>query len=691
MSGSMCCFSWSTRLQLSRICFYLSCFFLPVFCTAAPLAADEIDAILDLEFEDLVGVTITSVKRSKEDLFDSAAAVFVLTAEDIRRSSANTIPDLLRLVPGLNVAQSGNASWAISARGFQDKFSNKLLVMVDGRTIYTTSFGGVYWEHLDLPLQDIERIEVIRGPGGSVWGANAVNGVIHIITRDTAETTGWQLRTGAGNEHLGFGSVRYGDALSPETTYRIYAQGSRRDEVAQASNQRLQQDDPTHLQTGFRLDTRDTSNSHITIQGDIFKFNADMTLGVPDIDGLLSGAAGTRNIVAGRETEGGNILGRWTRDISDHSQLSVQSFADWFESESALTRVRSLVYDFDVQHSVQWSDRVKTSSGFDFRFHDNHMYPGAIVVFPEKDEFSFIDFYVNSDWFLSEAVTLSLGSKAGHNDYTGWEHQPTARLLWKLTERQRLWAAVSRAVRIPDRFNRGADFTHSLSPPAAAGGLPTQLNITGNRGLGAEVLFAYELGYRIQASDTTSIDLATFYNAYDDVIAIVPGVPVLTADPIPSVLIPGEHVSSAQVDVYGGELVISTEPTDRWRLISSYSVLNGHTRAPDTLFTIVGAESSDAFIANQVVLRSLFNVSASLDFDSAVRFVDAYQPRRTTAGIDSYLAFDFRIGWHLSEAVEVSFVGQNVFDSTHVEHDNITTSPFIAVERSFYWLLSMKL
>lgn len=655
------------------------------------LAADEINTILGLEFEDLVSVTITSVKRSEEELFDSAAAVFVLTAEDIRRASANTIPDLLRLVPGLNVAQTGNSSWAISARGFQDQFANKLLVMVDGRSIYTPSFGGVYWEHLDLPLQDIERIEVIRGPGGSVWGVNAVNGVINIITRDSADTTGWQLRTGAGNEHIGFGSVRYGASLSPDTTYRIYAKGSRRDEAAQISDRTLPQDDPTHIQTGFRFDTRDTSNSHITIQGDIFKFNGDMLLGVPDFEGLLTGTAETINIVAGRKTEGGNILGRWTRDISNRSQLSVQSFADWFNSESALTRVRSLVYDFDVQHSIEWSDWLKTSSGFDFRFHDNHMYPGFITVFPEKDEFSFIDLYVNSDWFLSDTVTLTVGSKAGHNDYTGWEYQPTARILWKLTERQRLWSAVSRAVRIPDRFNRGADFIHSLTPPAAAGGLPAQLNITGNRGLGAEVLFAYELGYRIQASNTTSIDLATFYNAYDDVIAIVQGVPALTTAPVPSVLVPGEHVSNGQVDVYGGELVISTEVTDRWRLISSYSFLNGHTKAPDNLFTIVGAESSDAFIANQVVLRSLFNVSDSLDFDTAARFVDSFQPRRTAAGIDSYLAFDFRIGWHISETMELSFIGQNIFDSSHVEQNNITTSPLVAVERSFYWLLSMKL
>lgn len=643
-----------------------------------PLLADELDEILALEFQELVQVKITSVSKSEQNLYDASAAIFVLTAEDIRRSSANSIVDLLRLVPGLDVAQSGSNSWAISARGFQDTYANKMLVMVDGRSVYTIGFGGVFWEQLDLVLQDIERIEVIRGPGGAVWGVNAVNGVINIITKDSAETQGWHVRTGAGNEELGFGTVRYGGTIGEQSTYRLYAKGFQRDELEETNREDIF-DDWSHSQTGFRIDTKPASSDRLTVQGDYFLLNGDQPVRM-----LSFSPPGGTFEPGNLDATGGNVLGRWEHQYSKHSLWTLQGFIDQYHRSSDLATENSKVYDLDLQNTWTLSPSFQTVSGVNSRVYDHTVRDGFLSIDPERQSIAIFDAFVNFEKDIS-AVTLTLGTKVGHNEYTDWEYQPSARVLWRASESQRVWAAVSRAVRIPSRFDTGATFLNDVRETPS--GLPGQVILQGDPSLGPEVLFAYELGYRAQATNWLYADLALFFNDYDDLVGLSQTEATITSEPVPSLLLPAVYTGSSQADLWGGELVMTAEVTEAWKLIGTYSYLQPSLSRPDSVISVLGARDTQRFVHNKSVLRSLYSISDSLELDTTLRYVDSL----ASLQIPSYVELDVRFGFKLSPNVELSLIGRNLLDSSHREHLVETINPQVEVERSIFWRLDVNL
>ena len=650
-------------------------------------AADEVDEMLALDFQDLVEVKITSVSKSEQSLFDAAAAVFVLTEEDIRRSSANTIPDLLRTVPGLHVGQSGSSNWAVSARGFQDRFANKMLVMVDGRSIYSIGFGGTYWEHLDLPLKDIARIEVIRGPGGSVWGANAVNGVINFITKNSADTTGWSMQAGGGNEEKAFGTARYGGAISESTHYRLYAKGSKFDE-APVEEGVPEQDEWYRNQGGFRIDSQLDGGDAFTIQGDGYHFDGDTATRTPDYS--LAGQVGTDGApikIDDRETDGANILARYTLKASDKSEWVFQGYIDYFDSEFGLANETSYQYDLDVQHNYTWNDSIRTSYGVNTRVYDHEISARLVTVEPADDDFVFVDAFINNEFRLSDSVDLIVGTKIGHNDYTNVEAQPSARALWRASESQRIWVAVSRAVRVPDRQNNGVEYSSSFTPFNPDTGTPLITTLIGNDDLDAEVLWAYEMGYRVKPAESIFIDIALFYNQYDDIITFDSGMPVPVMDPIPALNVPVNQFNNGEVDIYGGEFVLTVEPFDSWKLIGTYSYLTADTDYPEATVAVIGGNSDESFVENMANLRSLWTISRRFDLDTTVRYVDSL----SEIEVDDYVAVDVRLGWHLSDAVELSLVGQNIFDSEHREHVTGDVSPHVGIERSFFWRLDVEM
>jgi iron complex outermembrane receptor protein len=389
--------------------------------------------------EELMDVEVTSVSRRPEKLTEAASAIQVITGEDIRRSGANSIPEALRLAPNLQVAQVNSSQWAVSSRGFNNVLSNKLLVMIDGRTVYTPLYAGVFWDVQDALLEDIDRIEVVSGPGGTLWGANAVNGVINIITKSAKDTQGFFMEAGAGTESNGFGSMRYGGQLSPGLYYRVYGKGFNRDELVVADGSDAG-DGWDMGQGGFRLDWEPNQDDVLTLQSDFY-------------DSKPNPEAASDPVVA----MGGNILGRWTHKISDDSDFQVQFYYDRTRRDFNDEFTENLdTYDFDAQHRFQIGDRQEIIWGLGYRRMDDSVANLELLGFdPGNKTLSLYSAFIQDEITLIEdRLRLTLGSKFEHNEYTGFEVQPSGRLAWTPSTEHTVWAAVSRAVRTPSRIDR---------------------------------------------------------------------------------------------------------------------------------------------------------------------------------------------------------------------------------------------
>jgi iron complex outermembrane receptor protein len=644
-----------------------------------------------LSLEELMNYPVTSVSKKEEKLSEAAAAIHVITQEDIRRSGATTIPDALRMVPGMQVAQVDAHGWAISARGFNDVFANKLLVLQDGRSIYTPLFSGVFWDMQDTLLEDIERIEVIRGPGATLWGANAVNGVINIITKKAKDTQGFLVTGGAGTEERGFGAIRYGAKLSDNAHFRIYGKYFSRDDSVLPSG--ADANDAWQMgRGGFRLDW-EPPNNLLTLQGEVYggALNETFTRLSPAPPFAPTEVADTFN------TFGANLLGRWTHIFSADSSMSLQSYYDRTLRDTIIFKEDRDTFDIDFQHrfplgarqDVVWglgyrvtSDKVRESDNFDVSLDP-----------PDRTTHLFSAFVQDEIALIAEKLNLTLGSKFEHNDFTGFEFQPSGRLVWTPHERHTFWGAISRAVRTP---SRAEDDIRLNQPPVFPAntffpGSPAAVtSIFGNRDFDSEKLIAYEFGYRLQPHKRLSVDLAAFYNEYDALRSLEPGVPLFRFAPFPPFNHPGvppPHIAF-QVDnkmsgeTYGVEIAPSWQMMDwwLWRISYSYLEMDLHTDAGsgDTT-TAQGTEGSNP--------HHQFSLSASIDFpsdvtlDCAVRYVDQLPARL----IDSYVVLDIRLAWRPIKNLELSIVGQNLLDDRHPEFNpSFIPGPATEVQHSVY-------
>lgn len=640
-----------------------------------------------LSLEDLMNVQVMSVSRSESTVGDSPAAIFVITPEMIRRSGVNKLPDLFRMVPGMDVANVDSSRWAISVRGLNERFQNKLLVQVDGRTVYTPINAGTYWDAVDMPLEDIERIEIVRGPGASVWGANAVNGIINIITKPAKDTQKVLFSAGGGSEESGFATFRFGGQIGDQAHFRVY--GKWREHDAGFNSFSDGRDDWRMGRFGFRLDWAPNTDDTITLQGDYFHGLAGRRdlRAAPDFP-----APFIRQNTEDEETSAANVLGRWTHKISEDSNWTLQVYYDYFSRRGTADTFNFSVNtgDIDFQHQFALGERQKVVWGTGYRINEIFFggtgigFDDGFAVAPDGSyahRHLFSAFVQDEIALVTEKLFLTLGSKFEHNDYTGFEYQPTGRLLWKPAKNQTVWGAVSRAVRTPSHSEN--ELIISTLPAGAV--FP---RITRNSELAAEALIAYELGYRAQATERIGIDAALFFHDYDRLFVTQAGMAVV--DPESGALtLPLNRTNGMDGEIYGVEIAATWNPTEWWRLSGQYTwkKINLHADrklAPTarTATEIGGGEGKSA--ENQFYIRSSFDLPGNVEIDVIGRYVDeldGFVPE-----IEDYGTIDVRIAWKPKPGLELAIVGQNLLDPEHPENGTsaLVRSPLVEVERSIY-------
>ncbi len=623
-------------------------------------AADE-----ELLFADIP--MVYSASKHEEPVSSTAAAVYVLTADDIRRSGMTSIPELLRMVPGLDVARVDANHWAISSRGFNSENANKLLVLIDGRTVYGPFFGGVFWNVQDLPLEEIDRIEVIRGPGATLWGANAVNGVINIITKEAKDTQGVFVSATYGSEEQPMSVIRYGGKLGTNLFYRAYVKYFDREHLVDSSGEAAS-DGWDATRGGFRVDWHASDNNALTLEGDSYSERAGETVGEPLLIPPFSSMVDTVS-----HNSGDNILGRWTHSFSKTSELTLQMYYDRVREEEFLTKTSSDTYDFDLQHRLSFGDNQDISWGFGYRYLTASAKSNSIVELTPSDHQNqlFSVFLQDEITIIKDQLRLTIGSKLEHNDFTGFEVEPSGRLAWTPVPRQTVWMAASRAVRTPDLADRFVRVNESASQPPASP--PVLLTVLGNPNFQSEELTAYEVGYRIAPVKQLSFDLATFYNAYDRLAAYVPGTPVFELTPAPPhVLVPITTENGPGGDTYGAELLAEWKVLDMWKLSAAYTYLQESIHAT--------RDSPH----HQFRLISNVDLPGHVEFNSAVYYVDsiALSAGSSTVPIPSYVRLDLGLAWHPTKSIEIGIWGQNLLQDRHAEFNGNDQSGITEIPRS---------
>ena len=630
-----------------------------------PASAQQISSAADLSnksLEDLMSIEVTSVSKKEQKLSQVAAAIFVITQEDIRRSGATNIPDLLRMVPGLDVAQINSNIWAISARGFNREFSNKLLVMLDGRPVYSPTISGVFWDALDVPLEDIERIEVIRGPGGSTWGTNAVNGVINIITKGAGDTRGGEVVAGGGNINQGFGTAQYGGGIGAHTDYRVFGKYLNQDHLPSLSGQ-SGQDGWHSLRAGFRTDSELGSQDELSFAGDLY------TLREGDVSTQFTSIAspGASNVFAESDVSGGYFQSDWTHRFSSRADTALQVSFDHYRRLDTLRDDRK-TFNLDFQNHIAWGQRQDIVWGVGYRFSSSET-DGSL-------SFSLVPANLNTQLFSAFAqdeisivpgrVSLTLGTKLEHDYYNGFGVMPSARGVWNLSSRQAVWAAVSRALRTPsakdtDSLNDAGGFV----PP---GGPPTVIQVEGNPKFLNEDLVAYEAGYRASMWQRVSIDLAAYYNSYGQLQTVEPQAPFFQPVPAPPHLIlPLVYGNLMHGETHGIEVAGSWKAAAHWTLSPSYAFEQVHMHlypASQDTQSVAGVEGSSP--RNWARVDSRVDLPHGFDWDASATFND----RLTLQGTPAYTRVDTQLSWHARENVTIRAVGQNLANDHHLEFIN---------------------
>lgn len=628
--------------------------------------------------EDLMNIQVTSVSKKEQKLSKTGAAIFVITQEDIKRSGATNIPDVLRLAPGVDVAQINANTWAISIRGFNDLYANKVLVLIDGRSVYSPNFSGVNWDEQDVPLEDIDRIEVIRGPGGTIWGANAINGVINIITKSSKATQGGLISAYGGSQARAGGLLQYGDKLGQDGAFRIFADHSNVGELNFPNDSPA--GDGWHLtHGGFRGDWDLTQQDSLTVQGDLIQTNGSQT-----ITTLLSSVLPIEQTLGSLDAvNSGDLLGHWRHVFDNGSEASVQLYYD--RDERRLLGIHDILntVDLDVSHHFTLGSRNDIVWGFGYRFTQNSSTPGyAVSLLPLYPTDNLANAFLQDEIALTPSLSLTLGSKIEHNTYTGLEYEPSAQLVWDYTDRQAFWVSAARAIRQPARLDGAIDIDYGTVP--LPGGSFALLEIVPNTHLQAEELRDFESGYRVQINDKFSFDLAAFFNLYSSLRTQEPATPYYSAAAgTPYMIIPLLVGNEGHGQTYGGEIFANWNLNHRWRLSSGYSLLHTQLwlapRSQDQTLAGIAVSSPK----NQFQVRSLLNLTHRLDWDSTLAYVGILE----NGGLGStpaYTRLDTRFGYRIGESVEFSMVGQNLLTPQHLEFHWVYPTNPVEIQRSVF-------
>ena len=637
------------------------------------------DDLTELNLHELLEIEVTTVSRKLQKISKAASAVFVVTQEDIRRSGATSIPEVLRMVPGLQVARLDSNKWAVTSRGFNGWFANKLLVLIDGRSVYTPLFAGVFWDRRDTLLEDIERIEVIRGPGATLWGSNAVNGVINIITKKAEDTHGGLAIAGIGTEERGFGALRYGGTLGKNASYRVYTKYFSRDGFVNSS-QHDAEDEWEVLRAGFRVDWNRSKADSITFSGDIFngnRGNKETLLSLSPPFGM--------EIDLDVDNTGGHFLSKWTHTFSDTSDIALQFYYARTELRSETVREIRDTFDIDFQHRFPLTPHHDIIWGIGYHFSLNDIDDKFTVSFdPNSHADQLVSSFIQDDiTLIKDRVHLTLGSKFEHNNYTGFEIQPNARIVWTPNDRHSIWGAVSRAVRIPSRIeNDGRINSQVFSSSRNSDSLPILVALFGDHDIDSENLIAYEIGYRLQPTDRFSLDIAGFYNVYDDLRTIEPGSPFIgtTSDPL-HLVIPVNANNKMDGETYGIELAADWQVFNWLRLKGAYTYLEMKLHLDGDSNDTISEAQENQNPQNQFSLRSLINLPWQVEFDTTLRYIDSV----SDFDVESYFNLDIRLSWKPTENLEVAVTGQNLLDSDHQEFgDAFFVLPKTEIERGIY-------
>lgn len=625
---------------------------------AAAAETQQSNDFSDLSLRDLLNVEVSSASRRLEPLAKTSAAIYVITQDDIRRMGATSIPEALRVVPGLHVAKIDANKWSISSRGFSGQFSNKLLVLLDGRSVYTPLYSGVYWDAHDVVMEDIDRIEVIRGPGASLWGANAVNGVINVITKKAQETEGLLVSAGGGSDD-GYGAVRYGGRSGENLSYRLFARYSNRNSNVLPSGDAAF-DAWDQFTGGFRVDwTKD--NDALMFLGNAYGGTLETGLlsatPVPPFQAVNPSE---------NQTQGMSVVSRWNHDFSASSNLVFQAYYDRFKRDdpSFYVETRDTV-DLEMQHGIR-AGRHDLLWGANYRLTSDELPASALVTWtPVSRNDQILSLFGQDRISLaSDRLRITIGSKLSHNDYTGFEVQPNLRFA-VLRGDHTFWGAVSRAVRTPARFEHTFEVNSAIIPQAQGIAF---IFLEGNPAVISEEVTDYELGYRVQPTERFSFDFTGFYNDYDHLSSTEPaGPPTFVPFPFPHVELRQAMSNLAEGKGYGAELAVNLVLVDPWRVAFSYSYLTLELQnKPGGVSQGVHAPEG-AFPQNQFRIQSYLDLSRAFELDAFLYYVDELPSQQTP----SFTKLDFRFAWKATESLELALVGQNLLDDNHLEYGSI--------------------
>jgi iron complex outermembrane recepter protein len=670
-SRRLSCLSLGSFVSLRMLCF-LASFAAPVqeICAQAGQKPDE--SLTQLSLEQLGNIEVTTASKEPEQVWQTSAAIYVITQEDIRRSGATSIPELLRLAPGVEVARIDSDHWAVGVRGFGGEFSKSLLVLIDGRSVYSPLFAGVYWQVQDTLLEDVDRIEVIRGPGGTIWGANAVNGVINIITKSAKDTHGTLSPWGGGDIDQGIGGLRFGSATDKGFNYRVYGKGFIRGPEFHPDGVNF--DKWKMGQLGFRTDWSKNARDTFNVQGDMYKGLDGERVAVsfysPPSVSVLNGP---------HHTSGGNIIGSWRRQLGGNSDVEARGYFDRTSRFSPQLDETRNTYDLDLLYHLMAPARQDVLLGAGTRWsHDDVTQIFQTLTFTPSQETDSI-----YSWFIQDQVgivpkklQLILGSKFEHNNRSGFEIQPNGRLMWTPTSRQTVWAAVTRAVRTPSRLEQDLQLTDFLeaSPPVF-------LRVVGSKDFKSEHLLGTEVGYRTLIDRQLYLDLSIYRNDYNDLYGYGPGSEYVEPSPSPAHIILQEPIANAlKGDTSGGEIEPVWKPVNWVAVKGSYSYLHLYVHDKpgftDDQNTVSDNGSSPR---QQAVIQVQFNIPKGFELDPTYRYVSSLPAQEVTA----YSTGDVRFGWRAKRNWEVSVVGRNLMQPHHAEFGS-DVDTIVGIRREVY-------
>lgn len=649
---------------------------------AAPDTQEQSNPLKTLTLEQLGDVQVTSVSKQPEQVYKTAAAIYVITQEDIKRSGATTIPAALRLAPGVEVARIDSNKWSVGIRGFGSNLTRDVLVLIDGRTVYSTLLAGTYWSVQNVVLEDVDRIEVIRGPGGTIWGPNAVNGVINIITKQSKDTQGVMVNAGGGTLEQGFLNVRYGGGTPNGFNYRIYGMGF--DRGPEFHSDGLNYDRWRNIQGGFRADWTGSARDSVTVQGDIYDQGAGeivtATSYTPPYSQTLNGIA---------RLSGGNVLARWTRDLGNGNNFQLQAYYDKTNRrEPNFADFRS-TYDVDFidRFHLPWRQQITWGLGARFSPGYNPVIVSGLTFTPNRRTDQLYTAFLQDEITLVEnQLTLSVGGKFVRTNFVGFQGEPNARLLWTPTEKQSLWAAFTQAVRTPSDAER--DFALSGFIGLTPSGMPFFARFNPNPNFRSEELDGYEVGYRRGLAKNVYVDIATFYNRYSNLFSEdLAGAVFIENNPPPThVLLPAQFGNGLKGTTKGVEFSPEWKPASFWRLRGTYSYLQMNIKKSLNSADIgTGPIIEGSSPRHQVTAQSEFDFAKRFNIDFDYRFVSAL-PKE---GVRSYSTADVHFAWQLSREIELAVVGQNLLQPHHFETAG-DPGPLVGIKRGVYGQITWK-